>query len=427
MNNKDIFAIVLVLLLFYLLLKPDIVEGFWWLLENNVGTKQCLENKIITNTEIEIDGKTVSFSKVLFQLFNNISDDNCEITRNNLSERGFLDSHINIILNGNEVLTFDEFNRMVQISIEFYENLNSQDIVISNRARNNQPPWVISIIEEMNTNERGLFLGAICLIYNFLSLGRISIHKDEICSNLKVLSSINIIPETAMAFLPCYIIENMFEIFSNGEDTIQSFNSFINHGRILKTDVINFIDEENVRVDNEELSNMLKDQVEEIFRINGNGQEIIIDDFLEMILSEGEPQEGNILRQQSNMEVVLQEDNILRQQSNMASSITNEPRMVPSITNEPRIIPYSCNTNPTFSREEALNLQRPDIEGVSKWVCSQRIADENDERCKNTQINDTREMGGFPSVSGLNDDECICDQGREIRQHDSKPYLRRCI
>ena len=259
--NQKIISILLVLLLVYLLFaKSQTVEGLepakkkggygFFSVFSNIFSfgetgKDCLNvgEEFIFNVE----GQEVDIGGPLKEIFDNMSNDNCVITIDKLVEYGFPQPFLNQILPGQTEITVDFIeNEIKQNSIRSIEGMGN---IGADRKKVPIPEQLPFLKEKLGPENRQIvnpydwMIGSLCFLYCCFALGRESISRDQLPDHLSEWASTNYMIRMVYVAIPTKSIKGLFDVFSDKNETIPSFNAFLTN-KIRKSNVKEFLDNE---------------------------------------------------------------------------------------------------------------------------------------------------------------------------------------
>ena len=347
--NKKIITVILVLLLVYLVFftKSQIVEGLeptddpgFFSFFSNIfsfgGTgKGCLNagESYIFN----VGGQEIDIRGPAKKIFDNLSNDNCVITIDKLIEYGFPQPFLNQILPGQTEITVDDMNDKIseikQKTIRSIEGMsNTETAPIPEKL-----PFFKEKLEPENqqtfnhSDQRAVMIGEWCFLYCCLALGRESISREQLTDNLSEWASTNYMVRMVYTVIPTKSIEGLFDVFSDKNEKIPSFNAFLTN-KIRKSNVKDFLDNDLDTImtiinavgrnapqvnlpDEKDIPKILNESVDRLFDDLGENNIIVMKDVVQKILEEREKQDPRIQEEnriREKQELQRQEEDIHR-------------------------------------------------------------------------------------------------------------------
>ena len=211
------------------------------------------------------------FEEHLERIFNNLSDENCLITKLKLLTYGFSEIFINGIFPNVETIDFDLYE----------EKTTTQKGTVSDMLKNK------NFVEGFdNLSKQDFIEGIVCLVYCWIMGGKESCARNEIVNNISNAFSFNFKIKLGIDFLPNNLIEGLFDIIdSNKDGMINNYEDFITC-EIKKSEVnnyitnnistiINFISRFTSELNPDELEGELNSLVNEIYRTSGENNIIV--------------------------------------------------------------------------------------------------------------------------------------------------------
>ena len=312
MNQKIISILLFLLLLYLLFAKSQTIEGLepaensgFFSLFSNIFTfgetgKDCLNvgEEFIFN----VGGQEIDIRGPLKEIFDNMSNDNCVITIDKLVEYGFPQPFLNKIFPGQTEITADDMNDKINEKHRFNPGGPVLEALSNIGTDRPQPP--------LGPEEAPFLVGHLCILYCCLALGRESISREQLTDNLSEWASTNYMVRMVYTVIPNKSIKGLFDVFSDKNETIPSFNAFLTN-KIRKSNVKEFLDNDidtiitiiNMLEENEviripqmlsaekDIPKMLNESVDRLFDDLGENNIIVMEDVVQKILEEREKQE----------------------------------------------------------------------------------------------------------------------------------------